>query len=179
MNVDLWWEISHSFVSSKFCFNSAAMNNLNTYVYTYLLHIFRVMIMMVWSHHIILDAGFETEEIVAFVSTYIFMYITCFAKNYINWQHSSRYYSEHINRDKVSFSIESRVLWQCQIWFISFRREWQKSRHRRHYFTYIHSIVRSKKKNYVDLANISLCFYVKLLTKKIWSSLEKIHTFES
>ena len=26
MNVDLWWEISHSFVSSKFCSNSAAMN---------------------------------------------------------------------------------------------------------------------------------------------------------
>ena len=26
-----------------------------------------------------------------------------------------------------------------------------------------------KKKNYVDLANISLCFYVKLLTKNIWS----------
>ena len=86
--------------------------------------------------------------------------------------HSSRYYSEHINRDKVSFSIESRVLWQCQIWFISFRREWQKSRHRRHYFTYIHSSDK-KKKNYVDLANISLCFYVKLLTKNIWSRWEK------
>ena len=65
MNVDLWWEISHSFVSSKFCFNSAAMN-IWVLMYTYLLHIFRVIIMMVWSHHIILDAGFETEEIVAY-----------------------------------------------------------------------------------------------------------------
>ena len=81
--------------------------------------------------------------------------------------HSSRYYSEHINRDKVSFSIEHNVRSDS---YLLGRREWQKSRHRRHYFTHIvHSLRSKKKKNYVDLANISLCFYVKLLTKNIWS----------